>query len=717
MMRSMWSGVAGLTSEQKAMDVVGNNIANLNTVGFKESRVIFADVLSQTLTGATSPVNNLGGRNPLQIGLGDSVAAVDKIFSQGSLESTSKITDLAIQGAGFFVLSGDGGQTYRYTRAGDFSFDGKGNLVNPQGLVVQGWMADQETHKINSAASVEGIVIPPNMTVPAGITKNISITANLNGGDHIEEMAPAEGNVNAENKTVTPDDMAVLFNSNGDSLNIGKTVAKFAQPTDQITATSGGSFSGIYDENGDEIHLASGAIISMNVFSSGKTHTLEVSYGTVGGFKTLGSFAAQMTQQAINSGLLSLAFYVNSMGEVGIYNGLTSAVTIGNIQSTGDLNGYFAHGLINLQGGEGNTATIDPGKSRTSLSYLEHPGTVISLSYDGGANYYGYIYSYSPTGEHEFRTIQDFVDDMQTDVQNTWGDSSTVSVDPKTGEIVVTNNSPDPQTIGAVYSDNIAFATVMGTLSGLVNSGSSVTSQPFEAAVHTTSIDVYDSLGNKHTLTFTFRKSAYDPINKYSTWRWTASAPQPAEITNNQGIVKFDETGKLVYLSSPLAITANWNNGTASQVINLNFGKIGTFTGLTQFSLPSQTTAETQDGYPGGSLQRMLVNQDGIIEGIFSNGKSYPLAQVALAKFSNDEGLAADGNSLFSETANSGSALIGTPGTGGRGTIAPSHLEMSNVDLATEFTHMILFERAFQANARSITTSDQMIQELLTLKR
>ena len=351
------------------------------------------------------------------------------------------------------------------------------------------------------------------------------------------------------------------------------------------------------------------------------------------------------------------------------------------------------------------------------------------MSFDGGANYdsYRYVQSDTGVGKNDFHTIEDLRAEIQYDIVNggngkPWATSTNqnldwVKIDPKTGEIVIHNYSTTNHLIGAVYSDNLKFATIMGTLSGLANSGSEVASQPFEAAVHVTSIDVYDSLGNKHTVTFTFRKASFDPITNHTTWTWTATVPQPAEVSNSHGEVQFDQTGRLVYLSSPLAITVDWKNGTASQVINLNFGDIGTFDGLTQFSLPSQTTAQSQDGYPGGSLQRIMINQDGVIVGIFSNGKSYPLAQVALAKFANNEGLMKEGGSMYTETSNSGSPLIGTAGSGGRGSFAPSHLEMSNVDLAEAFTNMIIYERAFQANSRSITTSDQMIQELLNLKR
>ncbi|WP_035587585.1 flagellar hook protein FlgE [Hippea jasoniae] len=727
MLRSLWSGVSGLKSEQEAMDVVGNNVANVNTIGFKKGRITFVDVLSQTLSAATGPEGNIGGKNATQVGLGDTVAVVDNIFSQGSLQATSKTTDLAIQGDGFFIVSDDGGKTYRYTRAGDFSFDADGNLVNPEGYIVQGWMANDETHKINTAASIENLVIPQDKTVPAGITKNITIKANLNGGDHIEEMAPARGTVDENNNTVTPDDMAVLFDVNGEALNLGKQIAQFA--------ANDTNFSSLYDIDGHQIQLSSGAQVSLDITLGSVKHTITVSYSTTPStntqFNTLGGLASAIRNAASAAfGSTVVSCITTDDGEIKLtdVNNNASYIVLGNITTINDLNGYLKHALINLQDGEGRSARIYQNKSRTTTTFLSSPGDVIAMSYDGGANYNSYRYDQSDgvVGNNVFHTIEDLRAEIEYDIKGHsngggWtlpSDTSTwVKVDPKTGEIVIQNNSTDDHVIGAVHSNNIKFATIMGTLSGLVNSGGKVASQPFEAAVHTTSIDVYDSLGNKHTVTFTFRKASYDPVTKHTTWSWKATVPTPGSVSNDNGIVQFDQTGRLVYLSSPLAITVDWKNGTASQVINLNFGDIGTFDGLTQFSLPSQTTAETQDGYPGGSLQRIMINQDGVIIGIFSNGKSYPLAQIGLAKFANNGGLMKEGGSMYSETANSGAPLIGTAGTGGRGTFAPSHLEMSNVDLAEEFTNMIIYERAFQANSRSITTSDQMIQELLNLKR
>ncbi|MGC8502862.1 flagellar hook-basal body complex protein, partial [Desulfurella sp.] len=361
------------------------------------------------------------------------------------------------------------------------------------------------------------------------------------------------------------------------------------------------------------------------------------------------------------------------------------------------------------------------------------PGDAVAMSFDGGNTYNTYIYggtSYSPTGTQNtngtlggdvqsFTTLDDLINDINNDVNASSTSNATVSLN-SSGEIQITPIGNSPLTsIGPVYSNNSNLATILGTLSGTVQS-TGVTSQPFEADTYSTSIAVYDSLGNKHNLTFNFVKTNYDPTTTQTQWQWYATAANSGSSTptlsNANGQITFNSNGELIGLTPPLAVTANWNNGTSQQVINLHFGDLGTFDGLTQFSLPSQTSSLTQDGYAGGSLQNINVNQNGVISGMFSNGKSYALGQVGLATFNNNDGLLSLGNSLFEATANSGTPIIATAGSGSAGTIVPSELEESNVDLGTEFTNMIIAERAYQANARTLSTSDTMLQSLLNIQ-
>ena len=178
MMRSMFAGVSGLRNHQTRMDVIGNNIANVNTVGYKTSRVTFQDALSQTIRGATAPQGNRGGVNPQQVGLGVALSSIDVLHTPGNLQTTGVNTDLAIQGNGFFILGGEGNQRY-YTRAGNFTMDTSGRLVYGNGLQLQGWMAN-DAGEIQTGGNPQGITLPIGTTIDPQATSEITLTGNLN---------------------------------------------------------------------------------------------------------------------------------------------------------------------------------------------------------------------------------------------------------------------------------------------------------------------------------------------------------------------------------------------------------------------------------------------------------------------------------------------------------------------------------------------------------
>ncbi|MBR0154525.1 MAG: flagellar hook-basal body complex protein, partial [Treponema sp.] len=181
MMRSLYSGVSGMQNHQTRMDVIGNNVSNVNTWGFKKGRVDFQDMISQQLSGAAAPTTEVGGVNPKEVGLGVQIAAINTIHTQGNLQTTGVNTDIAIQGNGFFVLK-QGDQSF-YTRAGAFSVDKEGTLVNPaNGMRVQGWMARQVNGQsiIQTAATPTDLVIPLGQKDPAQATENVKFLCNLN---------------------------------------------------------------------------------------------------------------------------------------------------------------------------------------------------------------------------------------------------------------------------------------------------------------------------------------------------------------------------------------------------------------------------------------------------------------------------------------------------------------------------------------------------------
>ena len=597
MLKSLFSGVSGLQSHQVAMDVESNNIANVNTTGFKYSRANFSDLLAQTRSIATAPQGQLGGKNPVQVGLGTSVNSTTRIFSQGSIQNTDKNTDVAIQGDGFFIISPDGGNTYKYTRAGDFKFDASGNFVDNNGFIVQGWLRDPATGKVDSTAPIQDINIPPGLTTPAQPTSEVVLKANLNSGPLIESFSPAypitDGGVVADdgngNPTEEAGDVGVLFNENGEAFSL---------------------------QEGQGVNI---------------------------------------------------------------------------------------------------TFTGDPADEQAYL-YTTDPDNVTTEATD------------NPKYFHTMADLRDALDKAASDAAGT--DVSVIVNDQGKFEIENTDDTGNALNIQvSAYSDadtteNSKFTTNMQALNAILPAGSTgkAISQGFEAATHSSSIDIFDSLGTKHTLRMEFRKTALDATTG-STWAMKISVPEPATIdtiaplNEKRGSVSFNNDGSLSTYYPP-NISFSANNGSApDQQINLSFGTPNEFDGMTSFDSPSATSGISQDGFTGGDLVGIRIDQSGTLIGSFSNGRSFGLAQIGMAKFTNNEGLATEGGNVYAQTANSGDPIIGAAATAGRGFIQSSALEASNVDLSLALTQLIVIQRGYQANGKTITTSDQLLETLIGLKR
>jgi flagellar hook protein FlgE len=429
-----------MVNHQTRMDVIGNNVANVNTHGFKKGRVNFQDLVSQMISGAAKPTDETGGVNPKQVGLGSLIATIDTLLTQGSLQTTGKKTDCAIMGEGFFILK-NGDRSY-YTRAGAFDIDKDGTLVNPaNGMRVQGWSAetvDGQT-RINTAADLGDIHIPVYGKVPPAATKNVFYRSNLDQ----RMQAPPQGKG------------------------------------------------------------------------------------------------------------------------------------------------------------------------------------------------------------------------------------------------------------------------------------------------HTNTVDIYDSLGNNHQLRLNFNKTA-DTVNQWDVEALIDGQPAAAGLgaaagTNNRFTINFDTEGRLASITDAagtvlnqgdLGVNLNYTIPGADQLnFKLNLGTSGQFIGATQAADPSTNKAREQDGYSMGYLEDFQIDEKGAITGVYSNGVKKELAQMGMATFTNPSGLEKAGETNFIVSNNSGIAFVSPANTEGKGVIRAGTLEMSNVDLTEQFVDMIVTQRGFQANSRTITTSDQMIQEVLTLKR
>ncbi|HXF99833.1 MAG TPA: flagellar hook protein FlgE [Bacteroidota bacterium] len=409
---SLFSGISGLRNHQVMLDVIGNNISNINTIGFKGSRALFAEMFSQARLSAYRPTGENGGVNPQQVGLGASIGAIQSLFTQGNLEGTGSPTDLAVSGVGFFVVR-RGGREY-LTRVGNFTFDAAGNMVLPSnGAILQGRLAD------------------PDGTIP-----------------------------------------------------------------------------------------------------------------------------------------------------------------------------------------------------------VDAPITNLRFAFDRKAP---------------------------------------------------------------------ARATTTVKLVGNLDSGTAV-----NGTVQTT-FQVYDSLGVQHSITVTFTKTSAN------NWTWDAVLTGTTTSIGNGALV-FDGTGTLVSSTgTPIAFTPT--NGANPVSVTLNAGTPNQFGGITQTSGSSLVSMRDQDGYASGTLESILVEKDGKVQGKFSNGTTITLGQIILAELNNPGGMYREGDGLYSVTGNSGNAAYVIAGEGSSSEIVSGVLEQSSVDLAEEFTRMIVAQRGYQSNARIITVTDEILQETINLRR
>ncbi|EGK8009917.1 flagellar hook protein FlgE [Campylobacter lari] len=793
MMRSLWAGVSGLQAHQYAMDVEGNNIANVNTFGFKYSRADFSTLMSQTSKIATAPDGNLGGKNPMQVGLGAGVNSTTRIHSQGNIQTTDKNTDMAINGDGFFIVSNDGGTTQFFTRAGDFKTDAVGNFVDNNGYTVQGWNYNQETGQIDSSTSVGDIVIPPGMSMPARPSTSVKLTANLDSGntlgmnasakrpiyalDSVHGMRTDTGTVIDENDTghtefyttsksgaqVTEKgvDMGVVFNAQGEGLNLrdGQGIwvsykeAKWTSnqafntdlPVDQnnFQPNTDYTFWGFTDTNGNQQPATLDIVIN----------GVQITATGVGKDTFLNAINAKTAETGVVASIVDgkMTFTNdNSTGTTAKSKNLN--ITIGANNTAGE--------NIRINGDIGNPQPFPVPPGNALLGGNAGPISVITA--------HEYIYSSNnvdignnPTndpdtwpdmnGQRLFHTTEDLRELLQRDARYAVdydGNGKREAADANAavevvvesdGRFKITNpkepNAKDMTFKVTGYSNetnkiatNDKFTAMFSALDGNFNAGNNEKySQDMYLSAHTASIEIFDSLGTRHELTVQFTKQS-KTADGGAEWSIIISVPEPAEINFSGdgapgnivvGNLRFGNDGSLQsYTPNVLNFTGN-NGSKPDQVIKLDFGTTGGFDGLTSYDKDSATTKQETDGYTGGNLKpdALRTDENGYIYGEFTNGKTLALAKVALATFPNNMGLEEMGNNLFKATANSGTPTIGHAGEGGRGGLKGSAIEMSNVDLSRALTELIVIQRGYQANSKTITTSDQLLNTLLQLKQ
>ncbi len=546
-MRSLYSGVSGLINQQLKMGIIGNNIANINTSGYKAARLNFAEEVSQLLRGAQKTAAG-ASKNALLIGIGVKTGSIDHDFSQGILQSTGKVTDLGILGDGFFIVND--GTRGLYTRAGNFHFDGSDRLVDANGLLVQGWMADQ-TGDLSQSAALGNIVFNASAISPAKSTENVAIAGNLDAA---------------------------------------------AKPV-------------------------------IGVWTAGLSFTLAANGNPAIGTTDLNS----LTQT-------------------------TTPLVAGDV--------------------------ID-------ISGTNPDGTVVSATFTYGA-------------ANDGTTI----DDLLASINGAYTGTTATFVN---GIVVLTDANSGASSTTITLAENAANTGAI-TLPSFANSA--VGFSPTEIA----SVIVYDSLGSAHRLDITFTKT-----DNPREWTFVVSFSGDETITaGNTGTLAFATDGTLetiIYDGGESTLIFDPQNTANSVSLTMDFANATGMSGLTQFAGPSTVNLPFQDGQANGSLTSFIINEGGKIIGSFSNGTNRLIAQIGLAKFSNPEGLINLGNNIYEVSVSSGVPFVGKAVEELSSAIVSGTLESSNVNLAAEFSEMIIAQRAFQASARTITVSDQFLQEVVQLKR
>ena len=576
---ALYTGLSGLMANSNRLDVIGNNIANVNTTAFKSNRMGFSPTFSRNFSLGTAPGNATGGTNPGQVGLGVSVGGTQRNFSNGAIGATGVNTDLAIEGSGFFIVEG-AGQRY-FTRDGSFVRNPSNDLVTQSGAQVMGFNVDEQFNVI------EGDLQPLNIALGtltlAEATRNVTFNGNLNASGEVGQQG---------------------------SQHTSRSFYRDAAGTIPVDGTE--------DIGAVDIWVSDGVGGTTLAFDSTSGGPVEITIaGVEKGGKDLGSHT--WTHGVDGTTLDDFAGFLDEV--LG-----TDSATVGG-QSLGGSVGFDANGSLVITGNEG--------------------------------------------------TVQ--------------------ALDIESADIVVTGN------IGG--SGGIGQPFVMAQ-----------TQSPIGESVRTSFV-VYDSLGTPVTVDLSLVLQETNPSGG-TVWEFIAESNDNAvdDRVIGLGVVEFDANGRFVMASNQSFQITRDNGAVSPLTINMDFDN-GTDAVSSLTDTVSNLAAVFQDGSAIGTLSNFSIGEDGIISGAFTNGLTRSIGQVALAKFSNPEGLVDAGNNLFTTGPNSGTPLVANPLDFGTGRVVGGALELSNVDLSQEFISMIMASTGYSAASRVITTTDELINQLLVLGR
>ena len=670
---SLFSGISGLKSSQTSLNVIGDNLANLNTSGFKASRVSFANELTTTLRPALAPTGGVGGINPLQIGSGTRVSSIDRDFAQGNLTPTGRPLDLAIQGDGFFILT-DGFED-QFTRVGAFNVDKANDLVDSgTGLKVKG-------------VSGSAINIPVNQTLAGKATATTDIKGNLN----------SEFTANPVNHVITTSTAYAPTGTNttrqlGGTFTTDGTTTVLTQDTSDIAI---GDYINLLGETRKVTALSANTSITVDtaftVANAGyATPDAGVSGALTGSIDPTAATAVTGVGSLFTSEL-AVGDSITVSGETRVIESIasdTSLVVTSAFTNVANDTSVMTDSaaMVNLNDLTGNTTDYVAG-DKISVVGTEHDGTDVTKSFVFG----------TASGQDGVT-----LGALRTFITNNYG-TAAATID-SSGNLLVTADPPGASNLTLTFSDaagNTGASTFNNFATTTTGSGN----------VYSTTIPIFDTKGSSFLVSLHFEKTASN------TWDVTPTMKaSDGSVTDALSAITFNTNGSFASTTGTSAITVTYLDNT-TQTITLDFGVANAFAGLTQFGGTASAAATDQDGHGEGFFSSTTVNSDGKVVALFTNGKTTDIGQLQLANFSNAEGLTAVGNNAYKPTLASGAATLKTAGSGRTGSIVSGVLEASNVDIAEEFTKLIVAQRAFQANARTITTTDEVLQELVNIVR
>ncbi len=646
-------------SFQQGLSGLNAASAALNTVGNNIANSGTAGFKTASVRFADVFASSLGGGGN-QVGIGTSLSSVFQEFNQGNVTTTNNPLDMAINGQGFFRMSNNGAVTY--SRNGQFQLDKNGFIVNSTGYQLTGYAADPAT----------GSIIPGSLVPLQVINSNIAP----------QVTSTSDVEVNLDSRAKPPSGMSSGNLSGSAALGAATTIT--AGVNDTLTLAVDG--------------ISATATLPSGTYTVGTlATTLQTALNT-----SLATSGAAVTVTTTSSGTVVVTS--NSKGTIGSQGlGSSIALTGGNAATTifgatpvsvAGLDNFNPSTAGSLTGSQvlGATTTIT-GANNVFNAVVD--GTAVSVT----------IPSNTYTATSLATTLQGLMNAALGAVPV--NARATVSVN-ASGQLAITSNTLGAaSTVALTAAGNTAAATILGGASTTVPGGVDLTTVNPLGFTASTSQTVYDSLGNGHNLSIYFAKTSQG-----SNWQMysTMDGGQQTGPTT----IQFDGAGVLT-TSMPVTMPATnssytFTNGANALQFTLDL------TGTTQYGIDFGVNQLTQDGFTSGRLSGISIGSDGTVQGRYSNGKSRTMGQLVLANFNNPAGLQSLGGNQWAETAQSGQPIPGGPGQGSLGVIQAAAIEESSTDLTAELVAMITQQRAYQANAQSIKTEDQILQTLVNLR-